>query len=689
MTAIRRPIDSMLNGVSQMAPSLRQASQAEVQINGLSSLSDGLTKRPATEHVAKVTAITWNNPYMFTYNRSSTEQFICVIIAGDLFVYDTDGVAVTVNFPHGKAYLGGASHQNIAVAQVEDKAYVVNKLATIPTPTVAATGTYLGKLQDTAALLAVAAPAVGDTYLIVGDGTIKAQGYYMQWNAAGTAWEEASSPGTFTKLNAALMPFILEYSTATGQFTFQQETWALRPSGDVVLAPDPDFVNREIQDVFMYRNRLGFLSGEYCLLSQSGPNYENFWAWTTTAQLDNDRIIFRSNSVRSSQLNFAVPFNKQLAIFSDSTQFILSTAVGQTLTPTTGSLDVSTEYAANSKAKPVTVGNSIFFPSEDSEWSQIRQYKVRSQAEIVNEADDITKHVPRFVPQNLYQLELAPNDDLLFATSYAATHRIYVYKFFDDDNANETLQRSWSYWELSDREFILGMSVMDSKLYVLVQRADGMHLIRLNLSDDPSVADLGFPVLLDMRVKVAGSYSVGTDLTTWTLPWAEYDGNLEVVKAGGFTGDGALVQGVEQPTLLTVTAPGDLTTDDVYIGVPYEFRYRFSEQFVRQSRTSGSPILVGQLHLRNFAIRYNETGYLRAEVVPRIGAQTYSYLFAGKVLGTAGLILGSPNIETGTFLFPVVADSSRVTIDLINDTHMPSKLVSAEWTGNFTSKKGV
>lgn len=690
MAATRRPIESLLNGISQQAPSLRHTSQAEAQVNGLSSIAEGLVKRPAMEHIEKVTASTWTTPYMFTYDRSATEKFVIVLINGDLFAFDDTGTAVTVNFPAGKAYLGGMTNVVAAHAQVEDKAYIVNKLAKCTTAAATAGGTYIGKLQDTAALLAVVGPTNGDTYLIVGDGTIKAQGYYMQWNGTTNVWEEAANPGDKTTLNASLMPWVLTYSTATGQFTFNSVTWAVKGAGDTVITPDPDFLEREITDVFFYRNRLGFLAGEYCLLSQSGPNYEYFWAWTATAQLDNDRIVFRSSNVRTSQLNHAVPFNKQLAIFSDSAQFILSTAIGQALTPTTGSLDVATHYAANSVAKPVSAGNSVFFPSEDKSWAQMRQYKVSSDAEIVNEAEDITAHVPKFLPIGLRTIELAENDDMLFAISSEEPNRIYVYKYFatKDDQA---LQTSWSYWEFDSGTEILNIAMMDSKLYVLGGRSDGMHLLRISLSDDGTVADLGFPVMLDHRIKPGGTYSAVTNLTTWTTVYDNSALALQVILAGGHTAPGARLQGVLQPTATTVTAPGDWTADNVYIGSPYTFEYEFSEQFVRRSsaNSSGSPVLVGNLHLRNFAVRYNDTGYLRAEVVPRSGAQTYTYLYSGRTIGAASLVINSPDIGTGTFLFPVVAHAKACTIKLLNDSHMPSKIISAEWTGNFTSKKGV
>ena len=52
---MNRSIPNMFNGVSQQPPALRLPSQANIQENGMSSVVDGLSKRPPTRHVAKFT----------------------------------------------------------------------------------------------------------------------------------------------------------------------------------------------------------------------------------------------------------------------------------------------------------------------------------------------------------------------------------------------------------------------------------------------------------------------------------------------------------------------------------------------------------------------------------------------------------------------------------------------------------
>jgi hypothetical protein len=53
------------------------------------------------------------------------------------------------------------------------------------------------------------------------------------------------------------------------------------------------------------------------------------------------------------------------------------------------------------------------------------------------------------------------------------------------------------------------------------------------------------------------------------------------------------------------------------------------------------------------------------------------------VLGTG---LGHPQLRSGTKSAMICTRNTEVTIDIINDTHMPSCFSSAEWVADWTPK---
>ena len=101
--------------------------------------------------------------------------------------------------------------------------------------------------------------------------------------------------------------------------------------------------------------------------------------------------------------------------------------------------------------------------------------------------------------------------------------RVYLYKFFfQDDNK---LQSAWSYWEINAGGKIVGTSMLDSDLYLLVEHSDGVYLQKSALR--PEAVDTGaeFEILLDRKTDetncmVAVSNATGLGVTsTITLPY--------------------------------------------------------------------------------------------------------------------------------------------------------------------------
>lgn len=691
MSQVRRPIPSLLNGVSQQPSSLRHPSQCSLQVNGYASLAEGLKKRHPTQHLAKISATAYNDVHTHVINWSTTEQWLIVLVDDDLYAFDFDGNEITVNFPDGKAYLSVTDPvTDFATTAIGDTIYVVNKTVTVAQTAATAPGTLVGQVQDFASL-----PTSGltdqDVHEIVGNDTLHASGYYMMWDATAVVWNECAEPGILTTLDPTTMPLELTFSTGTGQFTLQEPTWAARDTGDTTSLPDPYFIGKEIRDAVFYRNRLVVLSGEYTTLSRSGPNYTDFFYQSASTELATDPINLRAANVRVSTLNSAVPFNKQLVTFSDKTQFVLSTAIGQVLQGTTAALDISTSYTANAVATPYAVGNSMYFASEDSLFANLREYSASSINELSNVAEEVTAHVPQLIPSGVYKLAVVEDEDAMLVVTTGDQTRLYLYKYFWLNE--EKVQSAWSVWDFDANDTILNIDVIDSSVYLLVQRTDGVHLERIDLTDDPTLSDLGFTCLLDKRVELTASFDSGTGLSTWTMPYDTTTDALElnIVKGGDWSGaEGSTIAVSGQPTATTVTAIGDYSAYACYIGVPYTFQYRFSEQFLRKSEEndSGTPVLQGNLQLLNFHLKFYDTGYLRAVVTPRANANAFTYVYNGMTLGDSELIIGEPRLAEGVFSFPVVANSKNVTIDIFNDKHVPNALVSAEWNGNFTSKSG-
>ena len=120
------------------------------------------------------------------------------------------------------------------------------------------------------------------------------------------------------------------------------------------------------------------------------------------------------------------------------------------------------------------------------------------------------------------------------------------------------------------------------------------------------------------------------------------------------------------------------STPDVFAGIPYEFEYEFSEQFVKSGDNS---INSGRLQMRNFEISYADTGSFDVEILPRPFDDRLRKInkrsFTGKVVGTT--VLGRTQPETGVFRVPVYCSSKDVKIKVKSDSWLPVAIQSADW----------
>ncbi len=781
MPLVSGSIPNLINGVSQQPAPIRLASQCEEQINGYSSVVEGLKKRPPLEFVAKLNSLQVGNAFIHTINRDSNERYVVIVTNGDLKVYDLSGAQKTVAFPTGTTYLNAATpNTSFRAVTIADYTFIVNLTQTvaftsnkspkygsaglvfvkqanassnykvfvdgvekashttgtsniqtdyIATQLASQLSTNLGagwtvtrvqstievkKDDDSAFTLDTEDSNAGNSLKsakekiqrftdlptvaprdfvmeITGDQNSSFDNYYVIFEPSdsgsnfGTGvWVETVKPDINWELDPATMPHTL-IRESDGTFTFKQATWGKRIVGDEESAPDPSFIGSEINDIFLFKNRLGFLSDESVIFSRAGEFFE-FFPETVTTLLDSDPVDVAASSNKVSILRHAIPFDEDLLLFSDQTQFILKG--GDILSSKTVSITQKTVFENSRIAKPMGAGKNVFFAVNNGNFTQIREYYVSDQNE-TNDAADITAHVPKYIPKDVSKLAVTTNEDLLCTISPNAANEVYVYKYYW--RGNEKLQSAWSRWRFEDCT-ILNIDFIESLLYILTQRADGVYLEKMNVA--PKQVDVNSTYLthLDRRLQddspsVSASYNSSLDETTWTLPY-DVSGVMQVVTRDSTVGlkEGMLIPVIEQ-TGNTVKVQGQYDTEAVFIGQQYELRYTFSHQFLRESGQNGSQsaLVSGRLQMRTWTLVFEDTGFFAIAVTPKF-RESFLYKFTGTILGAGNNTIGSVPLADGKFTFLVQSRHDQVTIEVINDTFLPCNLLSAEWEAFYTRR---
>lgn len=467
------------------------------------------------------------------------------------------------------------------------------------------------------------------------------------------------------ELDPSTMPVKL-VRTGHQAFTVMSIEWEPRLVGDDNSAPLPSFVGNPINDIFFFKNRLGFLSGDSVVLSEAGEYY-NFFPSTVTEVLDGDPIDIHVQSNNVVTLTHAVPLSSSLLLFSAAQQFILSgTGI---LTPVTVSVDHNAYHNASSVCSPKAVGPSVFFVSPKGDYSAIREYYIQPDL-TSNDADDVTAHVPNYIPNNIRHLEPHVGSNTLFVQSGNDTLYVYTYYWEGD----QKVQSSWGRWVFPYRQ-ILHVAAVDFWLYLITKDNLGNIFIeRLNIEFGHEEFT---KIQLDMRVEVTnGVYDSKTNTTTWTLPYDTTGKTIRLVDK-----ETALEFTKIRTDGSQVSVTGDFSKSRCFAGVPYTFRYRFSPWYLRDEH--GIAITQGHLQIRNIRLSFVDTGYFK--LVVKDGKRLRETEYTAASLGS-GLLLGRLEVRTGDKSFYVGGNARNVQIEIVSDSYLPCKFQVASYEGFYTSR---
>ena len=507
---------------------------------------------------------------------------------------------------------------------------------------------------------------------------------------------------TISRTEHNSVPISNSYVTDSGSsnIVFRQilPKWGERVVGDVVSAPDPSFVGQKINNVFFFRNRLGFLAGDNVILS-TVSEFFNFFPETVISVLDTEPIDVAASHTKVAILKHAVTMGEKLILFSEQTQFILSSSADN-LTPSTANVLVQTEFESNTAAQPVGSGSSIYFLTKKGTFAGIREYILTGNQQI-QDAANITIHVPRLIPSGIFKMAVSNNQDILVLLGTENPNKLYINRWLYGEGFSKALN-AWFTYTLNSNRSILNIDFIGTDLIMVIEEANGVTLEKIPFETGFTESNAEFEYHLDHKVTestngVSVAYNSSTDITTFTVPYRvrsnmnivgrylasnetstfiDTQGNTQTLKAGQVLKTTNLVDG----STSTITAAGDFTNSKFIIGEPYEMHYRFSKQ--RLTGPNANEFISGRLQIHHFYIKYEDSGFFQVEVTPE-NRDTSLHKFTGRLLGAASASVGLINLDTGTFKVPVMSKSDRVDIDIKNNTFLPTLLASAEYEGVF------
>ena len=148
MANITTTVPNLIQGVSQQSPQVRLAGQCEEQINGLSTVTKGLTKRPPARLIDNLGAVALEGDFLHFINRSETERYVVTVehrTTGDgtgvirVFNLETGAEAsvegatggYTVSGEYLKLATANKSHEQLKALTIGDSTFLLNTEVTV------------------------------------------------------------------------------------------------------------------------------------------------------------------------------------------------------------------------------------------------------------------------------------------------------------------------------------------------------------------------------------------------------------------------------------------------------------------------------------------------------------------------------------------------------------------------------
>lgn len=792
MPLVSQTTKNLKGGISQQPDILRFPEQGAKQVNGWSSETEGLQRRPPMKHVKTLApaGALGNAPYIHLINRDEQEQYYVIFTGTEIIVYDMDGKNYEVSYPFGRSYIECASpRDDLRMTTVADYTFITNRHTTVQssgeftnggkwredgdalinvrggqygrTLSVIINGADAAKVElpngkdendiqkmdaqwiagelvrqmtesfggkgwtfgSNSGYVSIKAPDndsirslvtkdgyadqlinpithyaqtfsklplhAPDRYMvkIVGDNTKTADQYYVVYDEKKQVWKETVGWNVETGLRNETMPWAL-VRNEHGGFDLRVIDWAKRVSGDEDTNPMPSLVGSTINDIFFFRNRLGFLSGENIILSRTSK-YFNLFPASVANLSDDDPIDVAISHNRISILKYAVPFAEELLLWSDQAQFVLGAA--GVLSANTVELNLTTQFDVQDMARPYGIGRGVYFASPRATYTSINRYYAVQDVTSVKNAEDMTAHVPSYIPNGVYSISGSATENFAAILTSGARNKIFMYKYL---YLNEEIhQQSWSHWDFGYNVSIIACQCIGSTMHIIWQNATNVFMGRVvfikNTLDFPEEP---YRVYLDQKkVYEVTDDTYHEDINTTSITISNiYGGSFQRGRFSVVYQDGQL-QTFDEPDegwtpKSEVHLNGDVRGYIVIVGFNIPFTYEFSKFLIKQTAEDGSIATedIGRLQLRRAWVNYEDSGAF--DVTVENMGRKFKYTMAGGRLGSNLLRVGALNLGTGQFRFPVPGNALNTIVTLTSDNTTPLSLIGCGWEGNYVRR---
>lgn len=358
--------------------------------------------------------------------------------------------------------------------------------------------------------------------------------FWMSWNKE--YWSETRQPGLRNHIDESTMPhtFVRDFDTEGneffrfgfyGKYNYNTEEgrviegssrWGERLVGDENTAPVPSFIGSTISSIFFHNNRFGILSNDNIIMSELGI-YGNFFPTTIRTIPSTDPIDVTAATTDVTTLKTAASISGSLLLFSETSQFILTSTSGS-LTPESAVISNVSSYNYNPKAPAKVIGNKIFFNSESGNGTQMFDFELNSVLTTGSEnvaANNRSLHIPTYLPIGMQTIIGHSILGYVFMYSKEEPKNIYVLNTLTVDG--QSAQSAFHKWTFEYN--IVGINIVKNNLNILFNNGIGLVNTNMQLDIPSNIANVNYTD--DFDSNRTNTFESELRLSKWQIKGAE------------------------------------------------------------------------------------------------------------------------------------------------------------------------
>jgi hypothetical protein len=514
-------------------------------------------------------------------------------------------------------------------------------------------------------------------------------------------WVETNGFGLKTALDKNTLPHALTVNS-NGSFSFGPWTgWEDRLVGDEVTNPTPSFVtlsggvNKYIKDMFVYRNRLGFLTEDHVSLSRAGEFF-NFFVKSAVASGDDDPIDISVSDSDSPSLNYVSQETAGLLLYGKTGQYLLATD-SDILSPTTAKINKVAGFEADMGNTAISLGSTTAFVSKTQSTTKLFELLKVNALEPPQSVEQ-TRTVPELVPTTVNSIVGSPDVGLV---SFGTVGETTLFHFSYLRMGGQELSRSWYKWELpgtllhqffDGNEFHCIIKTNQSETAVVSfdvaqSSTDGVLTLESGKKTDLVLDLYDDKPFFIYRGIISGTFENKTrvflplnKLSNEKLVIVMYSNRSQVFDEDTVT----LTEATDATHGRYVEVDGDWRGSDVFIGYKYNMSVELPRIYYKQARQEQVDADVeAELIIHKLKVKTGLTGPIDYKI-NIIGIPVRTSTLTVTPVGQYNL--NSVNMtESAVHHVPVYQRNHNTTITIESNTAFPATVESINWEGRYAT----